>query len=49
MEKQFVTIKSAGNESDLNNALEYVQECLQLQASVNQSLEKPCILFLEVQ
>ena len=38
MEKQFAIIKSAENEADFNNALEYVRECLQLQASVNQSL-----------
>ena len=40
MERQFAIIKSAENETDFNNALEYVQECLQLQASVNQSLGK---------
>ena len=40
MEKQFAIIKSAESETDFNNALEYVQECLQLQASVNQSLGK---------
>ena len=40
MEKQFAILKSAENETDFNNALEYVQECLQLQSSVNQSLGK---------
>ena len=40
MERQFAIIKSAENETDFNNALEYVQECLQLQAAVNQSLGK---------
>ena len=40
MKEQFVIIKSTENEADFNNALEYVQECLQLQASVNQSLGK---------
>ena len=40
MERQFAIIKSAENETDFNNALEYVQECLQLQSSVNQSLGK---------
>ena len=40
MEKQFATIRSAENETDFNNALEFVKECLQLQASVNQSLGK---------
>ena len=40
MERQFSIIKSAENETDFNNALDYVQECLQLQASVNQSLGK---------
>ena len=40
IERQFAIIKSAENETDFNNALEYVQECLQLQASVNQSLGK---------
>ena len=32
MEKQFAIIKSAENEADFNNALEYVQKCLQLHA-----------------
>ena len=41
MEKQFAIIKSAENEADFNNTLEYVQEFLQLQSSVNQSLGKP--------
>ena len=39
LERHFAIIKSAENETDFNNALEYVQECLQLQASVNQSLD----------
>ena len=40
MEKQFAIIKSAENETDFNNALDYVQVFLQLQSSVNQSLGK---------
>ena len=40
MEKQFSIIKSAESEGDFNNAMEYVQECLQLQATINQSLGK---------
>ena len=40
MEKQFAIIKPAENESDFNNAIEFVLECLQLQASVNQSWGK---------
>ena len=40
MEKQFSIIKSAQSEGDFNNAMEYVQECLQLQATINQSLGK---------
>ena len=47
MEKQFAIIKSAENETDFNIGLEYVQECLQLQSSVNQSLGKALDSLLE--
>ena len=40
MEKQFNIIKSAESEVDFNNAMDYVQECLQLQLTINQSLGK---------
>ena len=40
MEKQFNIIKSAESEVDFNNAMDYVQECLQLQSTINQSLCK---------
>ena len=40
MEKQFNIIKSAESEVDFNNAMDYVQECLQLQSTINQSLGK---------
>ena len=40
MEKQFNIIKSAELEVDFNNAMDYVQECLQLQSTINQSLGK---------
>ena len=50
MEKQFSIIKSAQSEGDFNNAMEYVQECLQLQATINQSLEKSLesLLFFSI-
>ena len=44
--EQFAIIMSAQNETDFNDALEYVQECLQLQSSVNQSLGKALDSFL---
>ena len=31
---------SAESEADFNNTLDYVQECLPLQSSINQSLDK---------
>ena len=40
MEKPFNIIKSAESEVDFNNAMEYVQECLQFQSTINQSLGK---------
>ena len=40
MERQFNIIKSAESEVDFNNAMCYVQECLQLQSTINQSLGK---------
>ena len=40
MEKQFNIIKSAESEVDFNNAMGSVQECLQLQSTINQSLGK---------
>ena len=40
MEKQFNIIKSAESEVDFNSAMDYVQECLQLQSTINQSLGK---------
>ena len=39
-EKQFNMIKSDESKVDFNNALNYVQQCLQLQSNINQSLGK---------
>ena len=40
MEKSMQMVRSAPSENDFENALAYVQECLQMQASINQSLGK---------
>ena len=40
MEKQFNVIKSAESEVDFNYAMDYVQGCLQLQSTINESLGK---------
>ena len=40
MEKQFNIIKSAESEVDFNNAMDYIQECLQLQSTINQFMGK---------